>query len=602
LAIDQAASYIQYRQLPVNQLGEFLDMYEKQRRDVLEHTPDHFWEYGAMHMEGAAQEKAVSAFTTWEMSFQQLCQGEAEREVAVAHFLTLSAFLAPIAVSESIFRHHWESMDSPPEWMHMFTATNDTDSDEEGSRSGIEVEPNHQRHSLSPQNLAPKVNQAFGRPSNKSVWDHDHFWRLISRAHKLSLVQVITPRLEPEGAAFSLHPLIRDWLQLRENGQQRRAFTSESIKIIVNSIRVFKTRRTVASIKQSLLLHVDTSVRNEREFSKVGRRLGEEMNSCNEAKWFAAFYRDQGRYHSSFELEAVVRKTMMDALGKEHQDTLMSTNNLALVLTHQGKYGEADQMHREVLGIRQKVLGMEHPDTLTSMNNLAVLLSDQGKYEEAGQMHREVLRIRQKVLGMEHPDTLTSINNLAALLSDQGKYGEAGQMHREVLRIRQKVLGMEHPQTLTSMNNLATVLSCQGKYEEGGQMHREVLGIIQKVLGMEHPHTLTSMNNLAGVLSDQGTYEEAEQIYREVLESRQKVLGMEHPDTLMSIYDLAKLLSSQSRRVQAAISFERAVAGFTRVLGPNHPTTVACQKDYSSLRLSDTETGVLTETIKEMRK
>src|SRR6266480_17767 len=110
------------------------------------------------------------------------------------------------------------------------------------------------------------------------------------------------------------------------------------------------------------------------------------------------------------------------------------------------------------------------------------------------------------------------------------------------------------------------------------------------------------MNNLAGVLSDQGTYEEAEQIYREVLESRQKVLGMEHPDTLMSIYDLAKLLSSQSRRVQAAISFERAVAGFTRVLGPNHPTTVACQKDYSSLRLSDTETGVLTETIKETKK
>ena len=124
----------------------------------------------------------------------------------------------------------------------------------------------------------------------------------------------------------------------------------------------------------------------------------------------------------------------------------------------------------------------------------------------------------------------------------------------------------------------------------------------QKVLGMEHPDILMSMNNLAQVLSYQGKYEEAEQMYREVLESRRKVLSMEHPDTLTSIYNLAKLLSSQSRHAQAGIFFERAVAGFTRVLGPNHPTTVACQKDYSSLRLSDTETGVLTETIKETKK
>ena len=77
---------------------------------------------------------------------------------------------------------------------------------------------------------------------------------------------------------------------------------------------------------------------------------------------------------------------------------------------------------------------------------------------------------------------------------------------------------------------------------------------------------------------------------------------MEHPDTLMSMHGLANVLSLQSRCVQAAIFFERAVAGFMRVLGPNHPTTVACQKDYSSLRPSDTETGVLTETIKETRK
>jgi hypothetical protein len=37
------------------------------------------------------------------------------------------------------------------------------------------------------------------------------------------------------------------------------------------------------------------------------------------------------------------------------------------------------------------VLGKEDPDTLISMNNLALVLSDQGKYEQAEEMLRREL-------------------------------------------------------------------------------------------------------------------------------------------------------------------------------------------------------------------
>ncbi|KIX10312.1 uncharacterized protein Z518_01394 [Rhinocladiella mackenziei CBS 650.93] len=495
LAIDQAAAYIQYRQLAIDHLDEFLKTYEKEQEKVLQYTPEDIWEYGAMRMEKGAQEKAGSAFTTWDMSLRQLSQGEAERSAAVAHFFALSAFLAPATVSESIFH---------------------------------------------PQNRSFKeITQAVGRPHINSTWDHDHFWGLIFRANRLSLVQSISHGSEPDGATFSLHPLIRDWLQLREKRRQRRGFTSESIEMVVSSIRVFKNRGTAARIKKSLLLHMDTCLRNDIEFSKVGHRLGEEMNNCDAANCFAEFYYEQGRYESTFLLESMVQKTMMKIHGKEHPDTLTCMSNLALVLSHQGKYDEAEQMHRDVLGIRQKydeaeqmhrdvlgitqkVLGMEHPDTLASMNNLAAVLSHQGKYDEAERILRDVLEITQKVLGMEHPSTLTNMNNLAAVLSDRGKYDEAEQMHRGVSEIRQKVLGMEHPSTIASMINLATVLSHQGNYDDAERILRDVLGITQKVLGMEHPSTLTSMNNLAAVLSDQGKYDEAEQMHRGVSEITQK--------------------------------------------------------------------------------
>ncbi|KAL9616318.1 MAG: hypothetical protein Q9160_008797 [Pyrenula sp. 1 TL-2023] len=114
LAIDQAGAYIQYCQVGVKRLGEFLDIYEKQRKKILKHTPDDFWEYGAMRMDRAAREKAVLAFTTWKMSFLQLCQKEAERSAAVAHLFTISAFLAPSIVDEWLFRQYWELADPLP--------------------------------------------------------------------------------------------------------------------------------------------------------------------------------------------------------------------------------------------------------------------------------------------------------------------------------------------------------------------------------------------------------------------------------------------------------------------------------------------------------
>ena len=64
LAIDQAASYIQYIQLPIQRLGEFLPTYEAQQAKILQHTREHFWEYGAIRVvDKAERHQAISAFT-----------------------------------------------------------------------------------------------------------------------------------------------------------------------------------------------------------------------------------------------------------------------------------------------------------------------------------------------------------------------------------------------------------------------------------------------------------------------------------------------------------------------------------------------------------
>jgi len=120
--------------------------------------------------------------------------------------------------------------------------------------------------------------------------------------------------------------------------------------------------------------------------------------------------------------------------------------------TSLGQYSAAETTHRQVLSLREKRLGKEHNQTPISMNAVAVALDNQGRYEAAEAMNKQTLARREKVLGPEHPDALTSMSNLARVLGRQGKYEEAESMNRQTLARREKVLGPEHPDTLTSMS------------------------------------------------------------------------------------------------------------------------------------------------------
>lgn len=82
---------------------------------------------------------------------------------------------------------------------------------------------------------------------------------------------------------FLLHPLIRDWLQLREPARRRRAFSRECTALVVNSIREVQVEGGLSSVKQNLILHMDACICNDYEFFRPERRLEKELRSCEHA-------------------------------------------------------------------------------------------------------------------------------------------------------------------------------------------------------------------------------------------------------------------------------------------------------------------------------
>ena len=532
LAIDQAAAYIKYKRMPLDRLGDFLTIYEAERQKILSYTPKKFWEY-----------EHINAFTTWELSFQQLGLGDECWKEGTAHFLTLSAFFAPTTITESLFRLYHERC--PTDWIRIFIRNGGVQDDEESDESRTKED-------------GQAGNQSSGRGSN-DMWDPDRFWDVIARSDELSLLQSISPGTDQEGASFSLHPLIRDWLQLRLKSKKRADYAQEAILVLVCCAAAYDNLSTTLGEKTALLTHMDGSLSNEAEFLEPQDWLGHQLESCNMAAWFAGFYSKAGQYRTSEKLYRRTLETRMSKLGEKHYDTLKSMNNLAEALRYLVNFQEAERMHRRALTLRETELGKEHPHTLISMSNLAGVLHDLGRYEEAESMHRQSLTLRETLLGKEHPDTLASMNNLALSLSSQKKYEEAERIHRETLTLVEKILGNEHPDTLTNLNNLASSLSGQKKYEEAERIFRETLILREMVSGREHPGTLKIMHNLAGVLCNQEKYEEAKRISRETLKLREIVLGKDHPDTLVTRENLVYVLRSHGKDKEAELIAARSM-------------------------------------------
>ena len=565
LAIDQAAAYIKYKRIPLDDLEDFLTMYEAERQKVLTYTPKNFWEY-----------EHINAFTTWELSFQQLVSGDEPWKKDAGHFLTLSAFSAPTTISESIFRNYQKISIIKPAWIKIFTETGEVQDDEDAEDAEDDEDVN--KNVDEDDSLSSEV--------GCYTWDSNRFWDVIAESDDLSLLQSISLGTGHDEVSFSLHPLIRDWLQLRLNPRERAKYTHEAMEALKCCAEADENLSMSLGERTALVKHMDVSLSNDESFSKPQDRLGYQVANCRVAEWFADTYDMLGRYRTSEDLNRRMLGTRRSALGEKHPDTLRSMNFVAQLLYRLGNYKESERMQRQTLALRETELGKEHRDTLNSMNDLGIVLLDQGKYEEAESLHRQALALSESLLGKVHPDTLSSMNNLAVILCAQQKYEEAECICRETLALREIILGKEHPKTLTSMNNLALCLDAQKKWDEAERLYRETLMLSEMVLSKEHPDTLISMNNLATFLDKQKKWDEAEPLYRETLMLSEIVLGKEHPVTLASMYNLATMLADQKRYEEAEQMFRETLMLSEMILGKDHRDTLST-RDWLASVLSD---------------
>ena len=270
----------------------------------------------------------------------------------------------------------------------------------------------------------------------------------------------------------------------------------------------------------------------------------------------ADFYYRLDKWEEALE---VYRAVFAKVEGQETQLRFVILYYIGKSLSKQGHYKEAESIHRRCLELRERVLGRDHEDTLRSINELAYVLRKQGKYVDAEVLLRRCLKLRERVLGEEHKDTLISIYMLAYVLHEQGKYVDAEAFFRQCLKLRERVLGNEHEDTLLSKFWLARMLGEQGRNKEAEIVYQRTLDGFERTLGNGHNSTLCSAYWLADSLYQLGKVQEAEAMYRRTIQGMEKLFGKGHPHTLLAIKGLAEALDYQKEYEAAEEMHPRAV-------------------------------------------
>ena len=573
LAIDQSAAYIAARQMDFK---DFHKHYRDRKAAVLSQTPE-LWEY-RKRIEDVEKESSVSVFTTWELSFRQIHDTEQNWK---AHFLTASAFLDVSNVSESLFSTYFKSnvnVGRDLGWLTLFATDNS--------------------------------------------WDGYKFGDIVLELSKLSLLQKVDC-----GAGqchFSLHPLVRDWIVLRQAEDSRRLYTKLAVSIVAASAKVSEACQSSFNQRQRLLFHLDICLQNAKSFLS-GAEGGNWASIEHEVMILSSFYKLQARYTEAQALQEQILSICernfgnndprtLDAallLGKIHgkignyanaekhlkralsgqesnngsSDTHTVESAVVLASNHykRGQYAAAEPLLQNAIQHQSSVLGQRHWKTLWSVMILAMVYKKRALYSRAEELYQQALEGQEAQLGSDHPDTLKTVMNLASAKCDQGKYAEAETLSKRVVSGRETKLGPHHPNTLRSIWNLARVYTARGSFTLAEEHFLRALSGQDTQLGPDHPFTLKTVKDLAYLRYRQKRFPEAQSLYEHALMGLTKASGAEHVNTLQAANGLACVYREQKDYARANALFEQTLTAQQSLLGHNHPDTLRTARDSGKL-------------------
>jgi len=320
---------------------------------------------------------------------------------------------------------------------------------------------------------------------------------------------------------------------------------------IADHERLFGRRHpvTVQSIDTLAMLYVEQMRSAEAEplLSEVlairtgtlGAENSETVTSMNS---LAMLYTDTERFDEAEKLLENALRIQEKLGGPDHPFALEIRSNMAWFEYWAGMYDQTSSPERskqrivrartlgeETLAAKKRVLGEEHQNTLSSMGNLAIVYKQLGMTDRAEALAREELAIVSRTLGEEHPNTIVSLANMGSMLRSQGRFAEALPYLERAISGSRKSLPPDHDGTGFTLGWYGSCLGKLGRYAEAESALLDGRGIITRKMGESHPIATLMARDLMKVYEAWETAEPAKGHGEKANEWRVKIEAMTPP-------------------------------------------------------------------------
>jgi len=288
----------------------------------------------------------------------------------------------------------------------------------------------------------------------------------------------------------------------------------------------------------------------------------------------AAALRSIGSLGSSASAQTRAVALFEEALGDQHEETLLSRLECARILENEGDYLAASIMVEALLHDIEELLGSDQIAYYAALDFLGHLRTSQGQFSDAKSYLLEALNGMRQLCGPESPEALGVEIRLGLVLVSLEHFAEAEVFLAHLLPRVSDALGENHRETLRTRSVLAIAQSGIACTTDAERSYVAVAQGYRHLLGEGHPLTLTARSNLGAFLEEQNRLDEAEVELRAALAGRRAVLGEAHPQTIMSVAHLGSLARVRGDFGTAEELFQEALHRGRKALGPDHPTVL----------------------------
>jgi tetratricopeptide (TPR) repeat protein len=543
LAIDQSAAYIKSRKINPEQ---FLVHFKNRKETLLNHIPS-VWDYRKT-LGDAEDETPLGVFTTWEMSFTQ-AQEHSPIGEHLGPFLTILGFFSPLQIRMEMLKAYYEGLSvtnaSVPAWLEAFTL--------------------------------------------ESEWDEYIYQEVMVAVSELSLVKLNDSAADdadqlqdsPGFCTISLHPLVRDWMQLRAPANERRTYAIIAVSILGHYISSAGNdyREWPLKIRLQALSHVDATLELQAKYAKDwASTYYSEVRSAFVT--ICTFYADNGRYEEAKKLSEEVLRASSLGKGTEADIEAAQLQQGDIYLL-QGRYDEVELTMLKLLN--SSVNGKEIATKVHIEKNLAKVFAKQGRYDEAANLYHQILEQQATYLKPDHVDILNTKEHLAYVYRNQGLHIKAIELYEALMQAYKAADIEDHLDALHSMVNLANTYRAQAQYDLATALYGKASKGISAKLHADHPTALSTKSFMAINLRELEQNQEAEEAFRDVVERSARVLGLLHPDTLKATMNFAILCDRTGKYMEAEELYRTTLVGREQKLGTDNPYTLRTVERLVSL-------------------